>query len=271
MTNLSKLGQRLLNRLQKISPEFSQGFRPGISREEVNAFLEPLQYTLPNDFYELYEWRNGHSDYFNQPVRSAMICQFSSTNFVAESKKWEVWGNEAPTYKGRFLLPFIEEDSRYFAIAMGRSYNDEAHIVYVSREGETTLRYDSITSMLISTIRCFEENAFYVDENGFLNENYRSSSEILRSENPKILTEAMSDIMAGFDIYGLDDESDQGSYGDLVSPLLSALETLRWVRPPGAIAVVQSGLDRLQNKSSDRAYSARYAFNRWLSDVELAE
>lgn len=268
MTNLSELGQRLLNSLQSFSPTFSQGFHPGISRQAVNAALEPLKYALPNDFYELYAWRNGHSDYFNQPVGSAMICQFSSINFVAEFKEWEIWGDEAPTYKGRSLLPFVEEDSRYFAIAMGRSYNDEAHIVHIGREGETTLRYDSITSMLTATIRCFEENAFYVNENGFLNEDYRSSAEILRSENPNTLAEAISDVMAGLEVYGLDDEPDQDSYSTLVSPFLSGLETLRILRSSETIVVVQTALDRMEHKSSDRAYSAKYTLNRWLSDVD---
>jgi hypothetical protein len=139
MTKISELGDQLLSYLQRLTPDFAQGFHPGISRAEVNTALAPLDYTLPNDFYKLYEWRNGHSEYFPQIVPSAYICQFSSINFVAQDKKWEVWDNEPPTYKEQLLLPFIEEDARYFAIVLGRSYDDEAHIVHVEREGGTTL------------------------------------------------------------------------------------------------------------------------------------
>lgn len=267
MTKIFELGDRLLNFLQALSPEFAQGFHPGISRTEVDAMLAPLDYTLPDDFYELYEWRNGHSEYFHQPI-SAEICQFSSINFVAQDKEWEIWEDEAPTYKGLQLLPFIEKDGRYFAITLGRSYNKNAHVIYVGREGETTLRYDSITSMLASTVECFERDAFYVNDKGQLEKNVCCAAEILRKNNPKTLAEAMSDVLDGLNTYGLDDESDQDSYSALVSPFLSGLETLRMLRSPEAIAVVQTGLAGLEHKSSDRAYSAKYTLNRWLSDVD---
>jgi hypothetical protein len=269
MTKISELGFQLLSYLQRLTPDFAQGFHPGISCGEVNTALEPLDYTLPNDFYELYEWRNGHSDYFHQPISLGMICQFSSINFVAQDKKWEIWDDEPPTYKEQLLLPFIEKDSKYIAIALGRSYCDEAYIVDVSREGETRLEYDSITSMLASAVECFERNAFYPNDEGWLTENPGLTAEILRKHNPKTEAEVLSDVIAGLDIYGLDEESDQDHYSFLISPLLSGLATLRRFRSPEAVDVVRTALARLEHRVSDRAYSAKvYGYGRWLSDVE---
>lgn len=268
MSRIGELGQRLLDSLQKISPEFCRGFYPGVAEDEVLATLEPLNYLLPKDFFDLYEWRNGHSEYFTQPVESAMICQFSPIHLVAEDKQWEIWGEEAPTYKSSFLVPFIEEDSRYFAVVVERTYDHEAHIVHVSREGETTLRYDSITSMLSSTVRCFEEDAFYIDQEGWLAENYELSAKILREENPHALAEATLDVMSNLDVYGLDDLIDDDSYINLSKVFLLGLATLRRLKPPNVIEVIQIALSRLHDVSSDRGYAAQYALNRWLNDVK---
>jgi hypothetical protein len=269
MTKISDLGSQLLSYLQRLTPDFAQGFHPGIARAELDSTLKLFDYTLPNDFYELYEWRNGHSEYFPQIVTSAYICQFSSINFVAQDKKWEIWDDEPPTYKEQLLIPFIEEDARYFAIALGRSYDNEAHIVHVGREAETTLRYDSITTMLASTVECFERDAFYLDDEGLLTESLGLTAEILRKYNPKTSAEALADIMACIDIYGLDEESDHDHYSILIRPLLSGLATLKRFKSPEAVDVVRAALARLEHKVSDRAYSAKvYGYGRWLSDVE---
>ena len=272
MSDISDLGRRLIKSLKKKNfLDFSQGFMPGISYKEIDETLAPLNHELPDDFYELYRWRNGHTAYFMQPVENVDICQFMSIQCVAEYKKWDIWEEEYPTYKGLPLLPYIEEDSTYFAIAMGRSYKNEAHIVDVGREGETTLRYDSISSMLASTVRCFEENAFYIDEKGWLAEKSYASSNILREENPYTLAESMLEFRETIDSYGFDNEVDDAHYSALVDLLWSSLATLKRLKPLECIELVQSTLSRLQNvPSSNRAFSAKYALNRWLKECDEA-
>ncbi len=272
MTNLSKIADKLLSYLQVYTPDFAKDFNPGISRLKVEEILSPIQYTLPDDFYELYQWRNGHPEYFNQPLESGYICQFSSVEQVSENKQWDWYGKMPPIYKGCTTLPFIDDGSRFFAIALGRSYQTESHIVYVSAfTDHPILRYDSISSMLMSTVECFEARAFYRNNEGQLQEEFQLSAEILRNNNPKTIAEAMSDVVTGLDIYGLNDEVNQESYSALIKPCLSGLETLRPMRPPEAISIVQSSLTRLQGKSSDRAWSARYGLSNWLRDVGVLE
>jgi hypothetical protein len=268
MTQISEATTQLLVYLERYTPEFAKEFNPGISEAEIQNLLNSVEYDLPNNFYELYRWRNGHPDYFNQPLESAQICQFSPIKMVAENRKWNWWESSPPKYKHNSILPFIQDDSRFFGVVLGRSYEYSAHIVHVGREGQCTLRYDSIEAMLGSTVECFEKNAFYTDDEGWLEENTVLAAEILREFNPQTLAESMLDVMAGLEVYGLDDESDQDSYSILVNPFLSGLETLRILRSPEAIVVVQTALARLETESSDRAYSAKYTLNRWLSDVD---
>jgi hypothetical protein len=272
MTNLSKMADQLLSYLQVYTPDFAKDFNPGISRLKIEEVLSPLQYTLPDDFYELYQWRNGHPEYFKQPLASAYICQFSSIEQVSGNKQWDCYGKTQTIYKGHITLPFIENGPQFFAIALERSYQTEAHIVDVDAFADhPILRYDSITSMLTSTVECFEARAFYLNNEGQLQEEFQLSAEILRNNNPRTIAEAMSDVMTSLDIYGLNDEVSQESYSALIDSCLSGLETLRPMRPPEAISIVQSSLTRLQGKSSDRAWSARYGLSNWLRDVGVLE
>ncbi len=121
--------------------------------------------------------------------------------------------------------------------------------------------------MLESTVECFETGAFYLDDKGWLEENYRLSAEVLRQNNPKTYAEAMSDVVAGLDIYGLDDAASEESYTTLVTPLLRGLETLRNLRPPETILLVRDALARLQERTSDRTLAAQYGLSGWLQDV----
>jgi hypothetical protein len=123
--------------------------------------------------------------------------------------------------------------------------------------------------MLASTVECFERDAFYLDDEGWLTENPGLTAEILRKHNPKTSAEAMAGIMTGLDIYGLDEESDHDHYSVLIRPLLSGLATLRRFKSPEAEDLVRTALARLENKSSDRADAAKiYGYGRWLSDVD---
>ncbi len=74
MTHLLETGQRLLHYLQRYVPEFAEEFNPGISRAVIQNTLELCAYELPENFYELYEWRNGHPEYFTQPLNQLQFA-----------------------------------------------------------------------------------------------------------------------------------------------------------------------------------------------------
>ena len=266
MAKLSDMGQQLLQWLQLYIPGFAEEFQPGISRAEVQSALGSLKFELPDDFYDLYEWRNGHPDDSRQSV--GPVYHFNPIDLVAEEKNWAWWGSNSPKYKGYSTLPFITDNSEFFAVALGRSYQDDAYVIYVDRVGGTYLRYDSVTSMMASTIECFMSNAYYLNDEGWIEENHLLSAEILRSKNPRTLAEAMVDLRDAINIYGLDDESDSDRYSSMIAPLLSAMKTLHPLRLPESINMIQDHLARLQARTSDRATSSKMALHRWLNELD---
>ncbi|MDX2212837.1 MAG: hypothetical protein SFY66_06060 [Oculatellaceae cyanobacterium bins.114] len=195
---------------------------------------------MPNDFYELYEWRNGNSIYFPHPIESAQICDLCSVENIYEEQAI-TWGeSNIPKYKQNDLLSFVAREGDFFSIVLERNYEEEAHIVEVGESSNHgVLRYDSITTMLHSTVECFDINAFYLGEDGYLAENPSLVAEVLRTRNPKTVAEATSDLQSGLSVYGLDDRLAESEYGLLLIPVISSLETLRVLRPSEAITLVK--------------------------------
>jgi hypothetical protein len=272
MSNISVLGDRLLQFLLGSFPEYAEGFLPGISTDQTRSSLAKLAHALPNDFYELYKWRNGSPEYFPQPFFSGDICQFNPIEAILADMKWEEYANAVPTYKGHPSLPFITINSEFVVIVLGRSYSEDAHIAFVDEVGESYLYCDSIVSMLESTVECFSTGAVTINSSGYVEEDQGLSSEIWRNQNPRSLTEAMSDLRLALElvtlhIHGIEEGREASEYSSVISSLIAALRTLRRFRPSDAIDMVQDALAMLQKVSSEETQGLEFTLARWMEET----
>jgi hypothetical protein len=267
-TKLSETMDSLLEWIISIEPELAEGFQPGLLRSEIERIIvDHIPHTFPSDFYELYEWRNGNP---NEASRSlGPIYYFTPLQEVISFQEWAsqhvpLW---PPKYNGYSVLPFITSNGEHFAIAQGCTYNSEAHIVFVDEIGETTLRYDSITSMMESILECSKANAYSTNTDGWVEENYDISAQILRRKNPKTLATVQSIISDTISIYGFDSESEEQVYISRVEPFMNALQTAYYFRPVEISSLLQDTLLQLQNVSTERASTARTTITRWLEST----
>jgi cell wall assembly regulator SMI1 len=65
MSTLMDTLQRILNWLQANYPEAASSLKPGLSYEEIEVKLADLPFHLPQEVYELYQWRNGMDEEAN--------------------------------------------------------------------------------------------------------------------------------------------------------------------------------------------------------------
>ena len=268
MSNISTLGETLLSFISPHFPEFIQELNPGISRSTLQLSLAELDQTLPNDFYELYEWKNGSLNGFPRPFNSGEILEFSPIELVCEDMKWEFHGDDIPNYKGFQLLPFIR-DSDSIAITLGRNYSEEAHIVYVTHVCEVLPFCDSITSMLTSTVECFTSGYIVINDEGIAEENYHLCSEVWRKNNPYTVAEAILELTLSVNIcisessFSIADKE----YYKVVGSLTSALATLWRYRPQEAISLIQDNLVSLKRNNLARGGGLYLTLDKWLKDV----
>ena len=59
MTALTVAIERIMNWLQQYQPEFAASFLPGLTREQIQEQTKDLPGLIPEEIYELYQYRNG--------------------------------------------------------------------------------------------------------------------------------------------------------------------------------------------------------------------
>jgi hypothetical protein len=60
MSSATQSCARLLICLQNYFPWDAERFQPGLSRREIEEKVKELPFSLPEEVYELYQWRNGN-------------------------------------------------------------------------------------------------------------------------------------------------------------------------------------------------------------------
>ncbi len=263
MENFSDLANDFLQSFSCIQG-YAGKFSPGISRLDVENFLGLSEDLLPEDFFLLYEWRNGYIDFrgdSNFNLESFAPFHFNTIEVVSMEKGWDWCKDNPPTYDGSEILPFVSGDSLFWGIIIGSDYGSDPHIVYVDETGEAILRYDSITTMLKTIVQCFQLGALYFDD-GFIEKNNKLFAEILTKNNPKTLLKAVSKFEDNIDFYG--SNLDNETYKNNISNLWNSLNILEYMRPPEIIERCKSRLIELQALSSQRAINACESLKEWI-------
>lgn len=59
MSRLTEALESFYNLLCLEYPEIAASLQPGLTRSEIDEKVKNLQFSLPEEVYELYQWRNG--------------------------------------------------------------------------------------------------------------------------------------------------------------------------------------------------------------------
>lgn len=276
MNTISEMGETILDFIGNSYPEYVRDFYPGISRSKIGEILPELEHSLPDDFYELYAWKNGNPESFPAPPYPTYSYNwnpptygydFDPMDVENDALSWEWYGESPPTHEGHPLIPFITLESEFLAITIGCFYSKEPHIVYVDEVGETYLYCDSITSLLKSTVDCFTSNALIIDNQGYLRENRELIAEIWRTNNPLTLAMAMSNLRKSLEFFQLEHALEEETYALEIDSLLSTLRTLTIPRPKEATILFQGILTQICHKNSRRQDGLKLTLEDWLQEA----
>jgi hypothetical protein len=265
MSIISDLGDEFLQ-FFRVVPEYTNKFAPGISRLTVQETLGLSEESLPEDFFLLYEWRNGYIDFCGDPrfnLASFAPFHFNSIETVVEENQWSWCDGDNPRYKQSEVLPFVSGDGLFWGIVLDRDYNKQPHVVYFSTMGDCVLTYDSITTMLKTIVESFRVGALYFDGD-LIEKNNQLFSEVLSRNNPKVIAEVISGFEDNITSYGTDTDLDDEAYAIKCSSLWAALISLQYMPTPHMIKRCQIRIAELQGLSSSRAIGARESLARWI-------
>jgi len=177
MSLLTNSLNRIMSWMQQNRPARAQSFLPGLPRQEIEQAVEGLPNQLPEELFELYQWRNGTSEW--DAIDSVVFpsLEFMPLNEAVESCQGllESFGGENPLLtdtllaRDEYLFPFTcENSSCYHAVLLRPKKQQSSPVIDVGAEGDLDLAYSSLTSMMMTLAEYFESGAFYMRDDGFL-------------------------------------------------------------------------------------------------------
>ena len=61
MSSLTDSLNQIQTWLENNCPQAAESITPGLTLSEIESKIETLSFSLPNEFYELYQWSRGNS------------------------------------------------------------------------------------------------------------------------------------------------------------------------------------------------------------------
>lgn len=187
MTDLTSALNRILRWLESHSPASAAGFQAGLSSEIIAAKLKPFPFEIPQEIYELYQWRNGDQSYSSVfgylwflDIDSA--CEAASSEVLNDEVLLEV---REQAGEPQFLFPLFAFDGEYFAVQGCQESQPESLIFHVSDCYEINPAFVNLTAMMLAIAECYETGIYVVREDDLIEVvDEKKFGEIRRKYNP---------------------------------------------------------------------------------------
>lgn len=176
-TSLMQVLERILSWFQANKPNIAQSLQPGLSREQIEAQVQALPFCLPEEVYQLYQWRNG--SLATAPVDlMPQYRMLSLEDAIADRKlSYEIYlgcrGDEVRDSDDDISwLPLFAEDGNFYVVK--GDTNPQASMPILSRseysttQDDLTLVFNNLTDMMLAIAECFETGVYYFDDYNYL-------------------------------------------------------------------------------------------------------
>jgi hypothetical protein len=168
MSLVTQSCDRLLACLQENFPWDAERFQPGLSREEIEGKARELPFSLPEDLYELYQWRNGNpSGNFLIPGKLAdcqnyfwfMLPIESAINIYLLHRDADRLQKDEGVVWDRHWFPIFKSlhEGLFHVIEIGK---ETSRVFFFDpKEGDYQKLCDSLTELLVIEADFFEEQS----------------------------------------------------------------------------------------------------------------
>jgi hypothetical protein len=164
MSKLTETLDSFYNLLCLEYPEIASRLQPGLTREEIDEKVKSLGFSLPEEVYELYQWRNGIQE-------NIFIYLNSSTGYVPNVARFlslEQLLNPEMIKVKSFLIPFVwvisEGLERFVAVFLERKEVSVIHYdnPYLKKsklknDFDSDIKYANFANLISIISECYEE------------------------------------------------------------------------------------------------------------------
>lgn len=187
MSALTEALDRILNWLQQYDPKAASALQPGVTYNEIQEMVKYLPFQLPQEVYELYQWRNGSNS-------DGLAFIFDNMGLLPLQKALNFYKVTRQSKPYFFPLFFSEGDLKYCEIVLQENCGNYSIIFSDAKEYDLVeLGYTSLTSMMLTIAECYENGAYDLIYDEKLNDFIRNSqkiNEVYHKYNYEIIVES---------------------------------------------------------------------------------
>ncbi|MEH2224262.1 SMI1/KNR4 family protein [Nostoc sp.] len=161
---------RILKSLEEKDPEIASLLQPGLTRKEIDEITKDLPFKLPEELYELYQWRNGLSNYivFGWGKWNGIQLIFrplvEAVNDFHNLKR-----RGSPSNLFRIFLLIHQLGGDYFAVLLGDEttpiiHFDDNREIFINEinYSKKSAFFSNLTTLMYAIAECFQD-AIYTE------------------------------------------------------------------------------------------------------------
>lgn len=193
MSVLTVALERIMQWLRANQPEYAASFLPGLKYSEIQSLETEFGFKLPNEIYELYQWRNGTEEdakaicfptFEFLPISRAIEHTKRCNQFIEESKKFS--REEGEWYEICPLFTFIANNGILCGVTIVDYQGGKIPVVDIGEGDMARINYASLTDMMLTLAEYYETGAYYLDDEGFVCKDEGKAAQIFRKYNPSV-------------------------------------------------------------------------------------
>jgi SMI1 / KNR4 family (SUKH-1) len=192
--------ERLMVYMNQYMPDHANSFLPGLPEAQIQEMVERLGLPCPQEIIDLYQWRNGTQRQFEFIGYPPEFCftpleeiveiyeEYRSTEALAvfdTISPYDATINSLAAldiHENQKLLPFLWHQGDIYTVVAS---TNESYVLYDHVEdGEPRLIFDNLTSMMQTLSVCYEEQVYYLSDEGSIEINNLEFSHIFQRYNP---------------------------------------------------------------------------------------
>jgi hypothetical protein len=199
MTQLVSILDDLSAVLVEVRPSCLASLQPGLAIEEINNLMGDVEASMPLEFYELYQWRNGSEDEreykgvfpgeFFHPLEHGVDLYFDLLEEAEEIG--EICGRDPSTIWNRNWFPITSLEGHnlasgeFLCVVGDLQHRETSHLLkVVYSAAEVFAMYSSLRNLALVTLDCYRYGIYRVSDDDWIDLDDARFEEVYQRINP---------------------------------------------------------------------------------------
>ncbi len=169
MSILTQALESIFHSLEQYAPQEAASFQPGLTRTEIDNLMKNIPYKLPEEVYELYQWRNGSgTDHLHFCFGGRIFMPLEEAiDFYRGGIKANEDFNPPEPFWNPLWFPIFEIYDTFSVVVMAKKPRKSSWVIECASETDIFEVSDkSLTNMMLTIAECCETGAYYINEKG---------------------------------------------------------------------------------------------------------